>query len=58
MIYTHLARKGPAGVTSLLDMLPPVNACHPERTFYEARRFLLPFVTPACYTTMQKTLPI
>jgi hypothetical protein len=25
MIYTHVARKGPAGVTSPLDMLPQVS---------------------------------
>jgi hypothetical protein len=26
MIYTHVARKGPAGVTSTLDTLPQVSA--------------------------------
>ncbi len=26
MIYTHVARKGPAGVTSPLDTLPQVSA--------------------------------
>ena len=38
MIYTHVARKGPAGVTSPLDTLPTVSADEIHEAVEETKR--------------------